>query len=750
MLGFAHDDKPKARLRRPGAERILAARRWAKHNVSREARRRFAALGIVLVAASILAPTFAAFSPQRTFTVASESMEPTIPKGSLVWTREREPQLGDVVVYESPTGAGFQVHRIVEVLNVYGLIQYVTKGDANDAADSAVVQRDWIVGVVTRDVPYVGLLWLIPVDVQGLVFFVGILVYVGICAWDARALLNGPRFQFTLSGIVVVLLVPVGWGSTTASYAGSAHSFGKVSSPFPFVTGTMASSTIDADLATASVTAASPTLWKETVIWGCTTGSSCTVTAPALSAYATQAGGKVHLDVADFSPTPTFYFEAYMAAPIGNTIHARLIDASDASVVSGSTIITASVTAAAVRSGVLTLSGSKDYQVQIMTPALIPGGTFHQAKLVMSQEYPTKTQTQVYVSGAGTTSSLTSSPASKSFRWTYDADGFDGITSAAFEAIVEVSGAVPTATFTLFDVTANAAVKVLTSSSTSSPTRLSGTFATTLLVDEHEYEVRMNVAVPTLQTATLHIARVHLHQDTFTKSTRYVDLSWPTSSLSPVFGEAGYGGAYEADTEWGDRTGYLEAWMSSSLGQTVSAELYNAHVAASVASSQVDTTSAATTRVRSSLVTLNDDSNDYVIRIKATGGTVNLQHAWLVAQQTVGKTYDHALAVANNVTNQCTWESSLHSSSTSNLARVVSATITLRSDASTASQILVAGGSITQSGGAAVSIVFGDQGEFVVSTRTSSAGSSIVETELRSTCVGYGIRTVQPVTFTFT
>lgn len=749
MHRSAHDDKPKARVRRPGADRIRAARRGAKQTVSSEARHRFTALGIVLVAASILAPTFAALSPQRTFTIASESMEPTIPKGSLVWTTVREPQIGDVVVYDSPTGAGFQVHRIIDVINVYGLVQYVTKGDANEAPDSAIVQRDWIVGVVVRDVPYVGMLWLVPVDVQGMVFFLGILVYVGICAWDARALLNGPKFRFTLSGMLVVLLLPVAWGATTTTYPSSTHNVGKVSSRLPFADGAMGSTVLDPDLATATVTAASARLWKETVIWGCAVGAACTVTAAPLT-YTTLSGGIVRLNVADFSPTPTFHFEAFMAAPVGNSINARLVYASNSSVISGSTISTASTDPVAVRSNAITLVGSHDYQVQIMTPLGIPGGSFYQAKLIMSQQNPTKTQTQVPLSGADTTSSLLSVATSKSFRWLYDADGFDGITSATFEAVVEVSGLLPTGTFTLYDVTANAAVRDITSGSTSSPTRIAGTFSTALLVDEHEYEVRMKVAGTALLSATLHVARVVLLQETFTKSTRYIDLSWPASSTSTTFSQVGYSGAYEMDTEWGDRTGYLEAWLSATAGQTASAELYNADLGATVASSQLDTTSTTTTRVRSSPLTLAGHSNDYAVRIKTTAGAANLQHAWLVAFQTVGKTYDEALTVHNNVANVCTWESSLIALSSSNLARVESATITMRSDAGTQTQIVVASGFVTQSNGTSVNVAFGDQADFIVFTKTASAGSSTIDTELRSTCSGSGIRTAQPVTFTFT
>jgi hypothetical protein len=65
MSLFATTDRPQARIRRPGRDRILAARGAVRKRVSMEAKHRFLALGIVLVAASILSPVFATLSPRR-------------------------------------------------------------------------------------------------------------------------------------------------------------------------------------------------------------------------------------------------------------------------------------------------------------------------------------------------------------------------------------------------------------------------------------------------------------------------------------------------------------------------------------------------------------------------------------------------------------------------------------------------------------------------------------------------------------
>lgn len=751
MGASAPRDQPTARIRRPGVERILAARRAGALTVKNEARHRFVALGIVLVAASILSPAFALLAPVRTFTVATGSMEPTIPQGSLVWAEDREPSLGDVVVYLAPVG-DFQVHRIVDLVDVEGEIQYVTRGDANDAVDTVLVHREWIVGVVTRDIPYVGNLWLIPLSTQALVFFLGIGLYVGICAWDARALLNGPKFQFTLASIVVLMLVPSVWGGTQATLPASTQSASTVATRTPFQDAAMGTATIDPDLAQASLSVIGPLLWKEVIIYSCTTTAACTAAAPGSSAWQTQTSSVVHINAADYTPAPTFYLEAYMAAPSGATISARLIDKSTGLAVAGTTASTMSTTAVAARTTGFTLTLEKDYQVQIMNTGSASGGTFHQAKLLSSQEFPTETQTQIFLSGAGTTSSGTSTTTAKSSRWLYESSAFDGLTSATFEAHAQVAvtggGLVPVGQVTLYDLTSSTAAKTLSFTLVSTG-RVAETFTIT---DGHEYEVRMS-ATATLgtPTLTLHVARILLQQDSFTKTARYADLSLPTTSTSTTFVEAGYSAAYEMATEWGDRTAYLEAVFSvTSAQKTASAELYNVDIASTVAASQVDTSATSATRVRSSAVTLSADASDYQLRIKTTGATATLQHAWLISHQTIGKTFDPVMEVKHNVLNVCTWDMSLHSVASSNLGRLAGATVGLqKNDAATQTQLVVSAGAITQSSGATVALAYLDSAEFVVGSNPSSAGASTIDAELRSTCNGSGIRTAQPVTFTF-
>lgn len=87
------------------------------------------------------------------YTVVSESMEPTIPLGSLVYAKREDPKEmlpGDIVVFYR---SGMEVtHRVVE--NDVEEEELITKGDANDQEDiMPVAYRDFI-GRVKRHVPF--------------------------------------------------------------------------------------------------------------------------------------------------------------------------------------------------------------------------------------------------------------------------------------------------------------------------------------------------------------------------------------------------------------------------------------------------------------------------------------------------------------------------------------------------------------------------------------------------------------------
>lgn len=95
--------------------------------------------------------------------VQSGSMEPAYPTGSLVYIKDvdaDELEVGDVVTFNmSPTVRG--THRIIEVVpdeENPDIIRFRTKGDANDHADSGLLEAEDIVGRVVFCIPYLGYL----------------------------------------------------------------------------------------------------------------------------------------------------------------------------------------------------------------------------------------------------------------------------------------------------------------------------------------------------------------------------------------------------------------------------------------------------------------------------------------------------------------------------------------------------------------------------------------------------------------
>lgn len=96
---------------------------------------------------------------RRALSVQTGSMEPTIKTGSLVFVN-RVPagsiRPGDVITYVNPRNQAQTItHRVQEIRKHNGQRQFVTKGDANDAADKPFGPNR-IVGRVNLSVPYVG------------------------------------------------------------------------------------------------------------------------------------------------------------------------------------------------------------------------------------------------------------------------------------------------------------------------------------------------------------------------------------------------------------------------------------------------------------------------------------------------------------------------------------------------------------------------------------------------------------------
>lgn len=97
--------------------------------------------------------------------VVSQSMEPTVPMGSIVVSHPKtvsdEIGVGDVITYSAAEMGGeviFVTHRVVEVIGNGADVRYRTQGDGVDEPDMVLVAPDEIVGRMWFSLPRVGYL----------------------------------------------------------------------------------------------------------------------------------------------------------------------------------------------------------------------------------------------------------------------------------------------------------------------------------------------------------------------------------------------------------------------------------------------------------------------------------------------------------------------------------------------------------------------------------------------------------------
>lgn len=91
----------------------------------------------------------------RSFVVLTGSMEPSLPVGSLIFTKTQEEyKKGDIIAFSQ--GDINVTHRIVSIENNSGLSQYQTKGDANNVEDKSLINSKDVLGKSVFLVPLVG------------------------------------------------------------------------------------------------------------------------------------------------------------------------------------------------------------------------------------------------------------------------------------------------------------------------------------------------------------------------------------------------------------------------------------------------------------------------------------------------------------------------------------------------------------------------------------------------------------------
>jgi len=102
------------------------------------------------------------FFGYRLMTVLSGSMEPVIHTGSLIAVKPVEDKNslkeGDVITYESTLKKGMLItHRIIDVKPTFNGVDYIMKGDNNQAPDPRPIPSNFVVAKYADiTIPYIG------------------------------------------------------------------------------------------------------------------------------------------------------------------------------------------------------------------------------------------------------------------------------------------------------------------------------------------------------------------------------------------------------------------------------------------------------------------------------------------------------------------------------------------------------------------------------------------------------------------
>ena len=121
---------------------------------------------VIIVAAAFFAadrsPDKSLFG-YRYYVVLTDSMEPAFRSGDMVFVKRCPAegiQPGDVITFNPSSGSeAYLTHRVIEKLNDYqgtGVTCFKTKGDANDAEDSFLIDEGRVIGKVQFHVPKMG------------------------------------------------------------------------------------------------------------------------------------------------------------------------------------------------------------------------------------------------------------------------------------------------------------------------------------------------------------------------------------------------------------------------------------------------------------------------------------------------------------------------------------------------------------------------------------------------------------------
>lgn len=98
------------------------------------------------------------------YSVLSNSMQPAISMGDLVVIKETLPKdikKGDIITFGNEFTDSTTTHRVKDIVNENGEIEFITQGDANNTQDANSVNSEKLIGKVVVFIPILGgiLIW---------------------------------------------------------------------------------------------------------------------------------------------------------------------------------------------------------------------------------------------------------------------------------------------------------------------------------------------------------------------------------------------------------------------------------------------------------------------------------------------------------------------------------------------------------------------------------------------------------------
>jgi signal peptidase len=114
----------------------------------------------------------------KTYVIISGSMEPNLQIGDIVIVKkvaQNELKQGDIISYRQ--GQSVITHRIAEVIDKEGEVEYKTKGDNNNAEDSGIISYEMIEGKVVKHISQIGKIAII-LQKKGTIIFIILILYI--------------------------------------------------------------------------------------------------------------------------------------------------------------------------------------------------------------------------------------------------------------------------------------------------------------------------------------------------------------------------------------------------------------------------------------------------------------------------------------------------------------------------------------------------------------------------------------------